>query len=252
MEEQKKTQGEAGGDSLFDGGFDTAVPERPWATLKRLWHTAQDQHLRLLVVVLSVVCYTALAIAAPYYSAGIVDLLWENIQRAQGLGEAFVVTWRQGGREIFVLLLLYLGSWGFYTLQSYLMVGFAEQLNLRLRREMSEKLHRLPLSYLDSHQTGATLSHFTNDMDKMSEAMQYGILRLVTSVVLIVGSVVMMFRFNVVMTLLFLVFTLLSMVVTKLFSGVTLRRASRRQQALSQVTGLVEEAYSGRVVIKAF
>ena len=65
MEEQKKTQGEAGGDSLFDGGFDTAVPERPWATLKRLWHTAQDQHLRLLVVVLSVVCYTALAIAAP-------------------------------------------------------------------------------------------------------------------------------------------------------------------------------------------
>ena len=247
MEEQKKTQGEAGGDSLFDGGFDTAVPERPWATLKRLWHTAQDQHLRLLVV-----CYTALAIAAPYYSAGIVDLLWENIQRAQGLGEAFVVTWRQGGREIFVLLLLYLGSWGFYTLQSYLMVGFAEQLNLRLRREMSEKLHRLPLSYLDSHQTGATLSHFTNDMDKMSEAMQYGILRLVTSVVLIVGSVVMMFRFNVVMTLLFLVFTLLSMVVTKLFSGVTLRRASRRQQALSQVTGLVEEAYSGRVVIKAF
>ena len=180
------------------------------------------------------------------------DLLWENIQRAQGLGEAFVVTWRQGGREIFVLLLLYLGSWGFYTLQSYLMVGFAEQLNLRLRREMSEKLHRLPLSYLDSHQTGATLSHFTNDMDKMSEAMQYGILRLVTSVVLIVGSVVMMFRFNVVMTLLFLVFTLLSMVVTKLFSGVTLRRASRRQQALSQVTGLVEEAYSGRVVIKAF
>lgn len=93
-----------------------------------------------------------------------------------------------------MLLLLYLGSWGFYTLQSYLMVGFAEQLNLRLRREMSEKLHRLPLSYLDSHQTGATLSHFTNDMDKMSEAMQYGILRLVTSVVLIVGSVVMMFR----------------------------------------------------------
>mgnify|MGYP000163928778 CR=1 FL=1 len=67
MEEQKKTQGEAGGDSLFDGGFDTAVPERPWATLKRLWHTAQDQHLRLLVVVLSVVCYTALAIAAPYF-----------------------------------------------------------------------------------------------------------------------------------------------------------------------------------------
>ena len=53
MEEQKKTQGEAGGDSLFDGGFDTAVPERPWATLKRLWPTAQDQHLRLLVVVLT-------------------------------------------------------------------------------------------------------------------------------------------------------------------------------------------------------
>ena len=69
MEEQKKTQGEAGGDSLFDGGFDTAVPERPWATLKRLWHTAQDQHLRLGVVVLSVLGYTAVASAAPEESA---------------------------------------------------------------------------------------------------------------------------------------------------------------------------------------
>ena len=93
------------------------------------------------------------------------------------------------------------------------------------------KLNRLPLRYFDTHTHGDVMSYFTNDMDKMSEAMQYGILRLVTSVVLIVGSVVMMFRFNVVMTLLFLVFTLLSMVVTKLFSGVTLRRARRRQPA---------------------
>lgn len=101
MEEQKKTQGEAGGDSLFDGASTPPCRSAPGPPSSGSGHTAQDQHLRLLVVVLSVVCYTALAIAAPYYSAGIVDLLWENIQRAQGLGEAFVVTWRQGdGRSL--------------------------------------------------------------------------------------------------------------------------------------------------------
>ena len=132
------------------------------------------------------------------------------------------------------------------------MVSFAETLNLHLRTELSEKLNRLPLSYFDRTKTGATLSHFTNDLDKMSEALQTGVLKLFTSVGLIIGSVVMMFRYNVGMTLIFLGSTILSLLVTRLFSRATLQRASRRQQAMGAVTGLVEEFYSGRVILKAF
>lgn len=243
---------ESAGDVMFGDEFDTSMPENTMATLKRLWRSAKSQHARLYVVMVSVVFYTVLTIAAPWYSAGIVDLLWDNIQKADALGQGFAVTWQQGGGKIFILFLLYLCSWMFYSLQGYLMVGFAERLNVKLRAELAEKLGRLPLSYYDGSSTGASLSHFTNDLDKMAEAMQYGVLKLFTSLGLIVGSVIMMLRFNVAMTLIFLAFTGLSMLVTRTFSAVTLKRAGKRQQAMSAVTGLIEEAYSGRVIVKAF
>ena len=240
------------GDVLFGDEFDTAMPEHALQTLLRLWHTARDQHGRLYIVLISIIFYTVLTIAAPWYSAGIIDLLWKNIQEARAVGVGFVVTFQQGGREILILFLLYFGAWLFYSLQGYLMVGFAERLSCRLRTALSEKLDRLPLAYFDRKRTGATLSHFTNDLDKVSEAMQYGILKFFTSLGLIIGSVVMMFRFNVLMTLLFLLFTFLSMGVTRLFSAVTLRRAAKRQAAMSRVTSLVEEAYTGRIIVKAY
>lgn len=239
-------------DLTFDDGFDIQKPKSAGRTLKRLWKTSKEQHGRLFLVLISVVFYTVLTIAAPWYSAGIVNLLWENIKEAGALGTAFRVSWQQGGTQIFILFLLYLGSWIFYTLQSYVMLSFAERLSLRFRIELSKKLNRLPLSYFDRHKAGATLSHFTNDLDKMSEALQNGLLKLFTSVGLIIGSVIMMMRYHVWLTLIFIGFTLLSMLVTKLFSNATMKRSSRRQQTMSNVTGLVEEYYSGRVIIKSF
>lgn len=239
-------------DIAFNEGVDLEKPKSSWQTLKRLWGTSKEQHGRLLLVLLSVVFYTGLTIAAPWYSAGIVNLLWDNIQAADALGVAFRVTWQQGGQQIFILFLIYLGSWIFYSLQSYVMLSFAERLSLRFRIELSKKLNRLPLAYFDRHKTGATLSHFTNDLDKMAEALQQGILKFFTSVGMLVGSVVMMMRYHVWLTLIFIGFALLSMLITNLFSNATMKRASRRQQTMSDVTGLVEEYYSGRVIIKSF
>lgn len=123
---------------------------------------------------------------------------------------------------------------------------------MRLRIEPGEKLNRLPWAYFDRHKTGAILSHFTNDLDKMAEALQQGILKFFTSVGMLVGSVVMMMRYHVRLTLIFIGFALLSMLITNLFSNATMKRAGRRQQTMSDVTGLVEEYYSGRVIIKSF
>lgn len=239
-------------DLTFDEGFDTEKPKSAWRTLKRLWKTSKPQHKRLYIAMVSVILYTVLAIAAPAYSAVIVDGLWNNIQEAGQLGEAFRVTWEKSGNQIFILFLLYLGSWAFYTLQSYVLLSFAENLSLHFRRELSEKLNRLPLSYYDRNKTGATLSHFTNDLDKMSEALQNGISKIFTSVGTIVGSVVIMFLYDMWLTLIFLGFALLSMIVTGLFSKATMKHALRRQQAMGNVTGLIEEYYSGRVIIKTF
>ena len=236
----------------YDEEMEYAVPVNATAAVLRLWRMMGRERIRLMVVAVSVIFYTILSVAAPVYSAVIVDLLWENIQSAVKSGEQFRVTWEQGGRQILILLVIYTVTGILYTFQSFLMAGFAERLSLELRTRISRKLNRLPLSFFDRHKPGEVLSRATNDLDKMSEVLQTGLLKLFTAVGMVVGSLIMMFQFHVGLTLIFLVFTALSLVSTRLFAAKTLKYAMRRQQAASRVTGQVEESYSGRTVIKAF
>ena len=236
----------------FDEGFDVSAPDDAGKTLKRLWSSVSDQHRRLLIVLVSVIFYTLLSIVAPLYSADIVDLLWEKIKASLAEGATCSITWNDGGREIFGLLIIYLATGLFYLIQSFLMASFAEKLSLRLRSEIGEKLSRMPLAFFDRNKPGAVLSRITNDLDKMAEAFQTGVLKLFTSVGMIAGSLVMMFRFSVLLTAVFLTFMGISLLVTKIVSAKTLRSALERQQRVSDVTALVEEGYSGRVIIKAF
>lgn len=232
--------------------MDFETPDHAWQTLKRMWRSVAEQHKRLAVVLVSVVLYTSLSIIAPLYSAHIIDLLWNNIKETLASGTAFQITWETGGRDIAFLLLIYLAAALFYTLQSFLMASFAERLSLRLRTEISEKLNRLPLAFFDRTKTGSILSRTINDLDKTSEALQTGMLKLFTAVGMIVGSLVMMFRFSILLTLVFLVFTGIALAATNFVSAKTLKSAMKRQQCVSNVTAQVEEVYSGRVIIKAF
>ena len=237
---------------IMDDGMTFETPAHAGRTLKRLWRFVNDQHKRLTIVLISVVFYTFLSIIAPAYSAHIVDLLWNGIKAAVTDGTAFRVTWADGGRDIFYLLLIYLATALFYTLQAYLMSSFAEKLSLRLRTEIGAKLSRLPLSFFDRTKTGAVLSWTVNDLDKMSEALQTGLLKLFTAAGMVVGSLIMMFRFSVSLTLIFMLFTGIALISMNLFSAKTLKYAIERQRCVSNVTAHVEEAYSGRVIIKAF
>lgn len=240
---------EAGG---FGDEMEFSVPSNAMATVRRLWKAMGRQRIRLIIVAVSVVFYTVLSVAAPVYSAGIVDLLWKEIRSAITDGTAFRVTWEHGGREIMILLGIYTATGILYTFQSFVMASFAERLSLELRTQISRKLDRLPLSFFDSHKPGEVLSRATNDLDKMSEVLQTGLLKLLTAVGMVVGSLIMMLRFHIGLTVVFLLFTLLSMFSTKLFAAKTLRYATLRQQAVSRVTGQVEESYSGRTVIRSF
>lgn len=249
MAEKERNGNETGG---FEGEMEFSVPSNAMATICRLWKSMKRQRIRLVIVAVSVIFYTVLSVAAPVYSAGIVDLLWREIRLALENGTRFRVTWGQGGREIMILLGIYTATGILYTFQSFLMASFAERLSLELRTQISRKLDRLPLSFFDNHKTGEVLSRATNDLDKMSEVLQTGLLKLLTAVGMVIGSLIMMFRFHIGLTAVFLAFTLLSMFSTKLFAAKTLRYAALRQQAVSRVTGQVEEAYSGRTVIRAF
>ena len=131
----------------------------------------------------SVIFYTLLSIVAPLYSADIVDLLWEKIKASLAEGATFSITWNDGGREIFGLLIIYLATGLFYLLQSFLMASFAEKLSLTTEeRDRRETQPAMPLAFFDRQQARhRILSRITNDLDKMAEAFQTGVLKLFTS-----------------------------------------------------------------------
>ena len=240
---------------MSDENITQTEEERPHdalGTARRLWQAAGRERWRLVVAAASAIIYVAASLGAAAYSAHVVDVLWANIQESLGKGDAFVVGFENGGREVLFYFGIWTIAWAFYSVQSLVMSSFAERLNLALRQEMAKKLGRLPLSYFDAHQPGDTISRATNDLDKVSEVLQRGLLQLIIAFVTLVGAVVLMLLSNVVLALVFCVFAAASMVVTKFAARRTLEAASERQEALGHLTEGVEEAYSGRTVIKAF
>lgn len=221
-------------------------------TIARFLGSMRKQRLRLVIVFLSVAAYSTLNILVPFYSAGVVDLLWKRIKELRAAGESFSITWEAGGQQIFFLALLLLFAGVFYLLQNFLMASFAERLSLELRGEVAAKLHRLPLAFFDRHPVGEIMSRVTNDLERMSDALQTGMLRLFVAVGTILGSIAVMLYFSVTLTLVFLAFAGISLLLTRTAARRTLRLASARQQAVGELNALVEEAYSGRMIIKSF
>lgn len=235
-----------------EGELKDLKPCNTWATVRRLWDEAADQRWRFVVVVVAIVFYTVFSIAAPAYSAHLIDYIWTQVQAADAAGRQFSIGWGTGGEKI----LFYLGIWTvalvFYSTQSLCMASFAERLNLNLRNRLAAKLNRLPLKFYDGHKPGEIVSRATNDLDKMSEVLQRGVLTLLTAIGGIIGSVIMMLTYSIELTVIFLVFSAISLGITAWVSKATLGAAARRQELLGTLTGAVEEAYSGRLVIRSF
>ena len=228
------------------------MPKNTKNTLKRLILSIKDEYRRLIIVFISILFYTVLTIVAPLYSAKIIDSLWSSIQTSIQNGTTFSITWEQGGMDIFILLVIFLVTTFLYVLQKFMMTSFSERLSLKLRNQISNKLNVLPLSYFDKHKPGEILSKATNDLDKMSEAIQVGLLTLFTSIGTVIGSIIMMIYFNVTLSLIFIAFMIISMILTKVFTNKTLKSAINRQEKVEDLTAQVEEAYSGRIIIQSF
>lgn len=228
------------------------VPKNALATIARLWDAMVGLRWRIVACTVSAVLYVVATLAAVGFSASVIDMLWAKIQASFASGEPFVLTLENGGARVLTFLGIWTAAWAFYSFNDLVMASFAERLNLRLRERISAKLARLPLSYFDAHQPGDTISRATNDLDKVSEVLQRGVLQLLTSVLTVVGAVLIMLTVDVRLACIFLAFAAVALAVTKVFATRTLKVATARQASLGVLTGRVEEAYSGRAVIKAF
>lgn len=222
------------------------------STALRLFRQFHGQRARLTIICISIIIYVGLEIWTPMYSAFVIDHLWQIVKYGWESGTAFRITWDNIGRDLFQLTVQYFCMWLFYFLQSYLMANVADTLVMDLRKQVASKFNRLPLRFFDQNKAGEILSRVTSDLDKMSEVMQTGLLKLIVSIGTIIGSICMMLYYSVPFTLLFIVFMLFSAVITRVVSKKSLRLAGERMESIGTLTGLAEEYYNGRNVIKAY
>lgn len=232
--------------------FDKEVPENAGKTAIRLFSQLKNQRGRLIVIAVCVVCYVVLNIFTPYYSAGVIDHLLTAIRNCVDTGASFSIEWNPLGMEMMTLFLMYVFTSVFYHFQGYLMASVAERLILTLRKQISAKLNKLPLRFFDGNKPGEILSRVTSDLDKVSETLQTGLLKLITAIGTLIGAMAFMLYYSWLLTLVFLAFTIISLLVTKAVAKKNLDCAAERQRALAYLTGIAEEYYTGRDVIRAY
>ena len=156
------------------------------------------------------------------------------------------------GDVLLILLGLYLISALFGYLQQYVMAGVAQRTVYRMRREVDEKLSRLPLKYFDSRTHGEILSRAVNDMDNISTTLQQNLTQFIISLVTFIGVLVMMVTISWVLSLIILVTLPLSLVCTVGIAKRSQNYFRGQQRALGDLNGHVEEMFSGHKIVKAF
>lgn len=228
------------------------APQNMKNTIIRLCGLLKKQRFRLSIVGGSIILYTILAIYTPFKSAQVIDAIWQSIQYAKEQGIPYKITWDGVGQSLLSLSILYLFTWLFYYLQSFLMSSVADTLTLTLRQQIGAKLNVLPLRFFDQNKSGEILSRVTNDLDKITETLQTGLLKLLVAIGTIIGSLAVMLYYNILLTFVFLIFMLISMVITRIVATKNLKYAALRQDTLGTLTGIVEEYYTGRNIIKAY
>lgn len=165
-----------------------------------------------------------------------------------GVGIDFVYI----GKIILILIGLYILSAVFSFAQGYIMSGVAMKVTYNLRKDISEKINRMPLGYFDTHSNGEVLSRITNDVDTVSSTLNQSLTQMITAVVTVVGIIVMMFTISWIMTLVALIVLPISLVGVSIIAKKSQRYFKQQQDLLGNVNGYVEETFGGQVVVRSF
>lgn len=156
------------------------------------------------------------------------------------------------GKILLLTLALYVTSVAFSFIQGWIMTGITQKLAYRMRREISEKIDRMPMKYFESRPYGDVLSRITNDVDTLGTGLNQSFTMIITSFATIIGTIIMMLTISPLMTLI----TFCILPISSILLGTIIKKSqkhfSTQQKYLGKINGMVEENYAGQLVIKAF
>ena len=204
----------------------------------------------IFVVMLFAAFSTIFNVAGPKILGKATTALSEGLmKKIQGTGS---IDFHKIGLILLIVLALYLASALFSFVQGWIMTGITQKVCYRLRREISEKINRMPMKYFESRTYGEVLSRITNDVDTLGQGLNQSITTIITSVATLIGVLVMMLSISPLMTLIALIILPISMGLIALVTRKSQKYFHAQQEYLGHINGQVEEVYGGHLVVKAF
>ena len=220
-------------------------------TMRKLIQYLGSYRISILIVMLFAVGSTIFAIVGPKILGKATTKLFEGVM-GQVTGTGTGIDFSYIGRIILTVLALYLVSALFGYIQGWIMSGISTNIAYRFRKDIADKINRMPFKYFDSTSHGEVLSRLTNDVDTVNQTLSQSLSQIITSVVTVVGVLVMMLTINWKMTLAALLIVPLSMAIIALVVSQSQKYFKQQQDYLGHVNGHVEEMYGGHLVMKAF
>lgn len=202
--------------------------------------------VNFIVVGIFVILSTACTVISPKMLGEMTDVVMRGIFGHSGIdfhAIAGIGFWLVG---------LYVASGLFGYAQSWIMTTISQKITYAFRRDISQKISKLPLRYFDQHENGDVISRVTNDVEMISQNLNQSMLQAVTSAITIVGILVMMLTINWQMTLVAVVILPVSIIFVKLIVTRSQRYYNRQQAALGAMDGHIEEMFGSHVIVKAF
>jgi ATP-binding cassette subfamily B multidrug efflux pump len=219
-------------------------------TMKKLIQYLGSYKISILIVMLFAIASTVFAIVGPRLLGNATTRLFTGVMaQIAGTGS---IDFGFIGQMILWTLGLYVVSALFAYTQGWVMSGISMNITYRFRRDISEKINRMPLRYFDGTSHGEVLSRVTNDVDTVSQTLNQSLSQIVTSVTTVIGVLVMMFMISWQMTLVALVMVPVSFGIIGLVVSQSQKYFKQQQDYLGHLNGHVEEMYSGHAVMKAF
>ncbi len=239
-----------GGRGNMGGMAPGEKPKDLKGTLKKLMGYMSIYKIQLLFVIIFAIGGTIFNIVGPKILGKATTEIFNGLVNKVSGGSG--MDFGKIGRILLFTLGLYLISALFSFIQGYIMTGISQRMTYRLRKEISQKINRMPMNYFDTKTHGEVLSRVTNDIDTLGQSLNQSATQMITSVTTIIGVLVMMLSISPLMT----VVALLILPISVGLLSVIMKRSQKyfrgQQEYLGNVNGQVEEVYGGHNIVKVF
>ncbi len=245
---EKNRRGHMGGHGAAMGRGEKAKDFK--GSMGKLFRYMGRYKFRFALMFLFAVAGTVFNIVGPKILGKATTELFEGlVSKVKGTGG---IDFEKIGMILLFTLGLYLVSSCFSYIQGFVMTGISNDVTYHLRKDISQKFHRLPMNYYESRTNGEILSRVTNDVDTLQMSLNQSMTQLITSVTTLIGVLVMMLSINVWMTLVALFVLPVSMVIINQVMKRSQKYFRDQQKYLGEVNGQIEENFGGHQVVKVF